>query len=263
MSTRPQAASKAVVVGARPEGATGEQEASARVREMFGGIAPRYDMLNHILSLSLDRLWRRRVAQRFSPVLDRPDARVLDVCCGTGDLTLALARKGRAVVIGSDFAHPMLVRAGQKLFSKSETAHGGRNLAGYIEADALSLPFADARFDLVTAAFGFRNLANYDRGLLELFRVLRPGGQIGILEFSEPQGALFGRFYRFYFTRVLPRIGGAISGSKFAYSYLPNSVGKFPAPEELVQRMAAAGFSEPGYELWTGGTVGLHRGTKK
>jgi demethylmenaquinone methyltransferase/2-methoxy-6-polyprenyl-1,4-benzoquinol methylase len=257
------AAAKPVAVGARPDGATGEQEASARVREMFGGIAPRYDLLNHVLSLSLDRLWRRRVARRFRKVLERADARVLDVCCGTGDLTLALARRGDASVIGSDFAHPMLVRAEQKSQSAANGDRRHGKLVGYIEADALSLPFADASFDLVTAAFGFRNLANYDRGLLELFRVLRPGGQMAILEFAEPQGAIFGRLYRFYFRRILPRIGGAISGSSFAYSYLPNSVGKFPAPQELAQRMAAAGFSEPKFELWTGGSVALHRATKK
>lgn len=253
------AGAKPVAPGARPDGATGEQEASARVREMFGGIAPRYDLLNHVLSLSLDRLWRRRVARRFRKVLERADVRALDVCCGTGDLTLALARRGSASVIGSDFAHPMLVRAGQK--TPSATKAGG-NLAGYIEADALALPFADASFDLVTAAFGFRNLANYNRGLREFYRVLRPGGQIGILEFSEPQGAIFGPLYRFYFRRILPRIGGAISGSNFAYSYLPNSVGRFPSPKELAQRMEAAGFSKPKYELWSGGSVALHRATK-
>jgi demethylmenaquinone methyltransferase/2-methoxy-6-polyprenyl-1,4-benzoquinol methylase len=258
VSAGPQAAAKAATPGARPEGATGEQEASARVREMFGGIAPRYDLLNHVLSLSLDKIWRRRVARRFRDILQRPDARVLDVCCGTGDLTIALARGGRVMVIGSDFAHPMLIRAGEK-----SAAHAKNSPRGYIEADALALPFAEGSFDLVTAAFGFRNLANYDRGLLELFRVLRPGGQIAILEFSEPRGAVFGGLYRFYFRRILPRIGGAISGSKFAYSYLPNSVGKFPAPDELARRMSAAGFSEPKFELWTGGSVALHRATKK
>lgn len=262
MNTQPQAVAKAVAPGARPEGATGEQEASARVREMFGGIAPRYDLLNHVLSLSLDRLWRRRVARRFRNLLDRADARVLDVCCGTGDLTLALARHGRATIIGSDFAHPMLVRAAGKSHTISKGKRSGGNLAGYIEADALALPFADASFDLVTAAFGFRNLANYDRGLREMFRVLRPGGQIAILEFSEPKGAVFGRLYRFYFTRILPRIGAAISGNHSAYSYLPNSVEKFPTPEELARRISAAGFAEPNYELWTGGSVALHRATK-
>jgi len=253
---------KPASLGARPEGAVGENDASARIREMFSGIAPRYDLLNHVLSLSLDRLWRRRVARRFRNVLDRSDALVLDVCCGTGDLTLALARRSRAAIIGSDFAHPMLVRALDKSRSNGKGSSSGARLVGYIEADALSLPFSDATFDLVTAAFGFRNLANYDRGLQEIFRVLRPGGQIGILEFSEPRGAVFGGLYRFYFRRILPRIGGAISGSPWAYSYLPNSVGKFPAPTELGCRMSDAGFAGANHELWTGGTVTLHRATK-
>lgn len=248
--------------GARPEGVTGEKEAAARVREMFGGIAPRYDLLNHVLSLSLDRLWRRRVANRFRDILENPAARVLDLCCGTGDLTLALARRGPAIIIGSDFVHPMLTRATEKSRAHVKGNRAGRNLAGYIEADALALPFANDSFDLVTAAFGFRNLANYDRGLTEMVRVLRPGGQIGILEFCEPTGVFFGPFYRFYFTQVLPRIGGAISGSRFAYSYLPNSVGKFPDPKALADRMKSAGFSETAYELWTGGTVALHRAKK-
>ena len=262
MNSAPQAAAKTAVPGARPDGAAGEKEASARVREMFGGIAPRYDFLNHVLSLSLDRLWRRRVVKRFRDVLDRPDARVLDLCCGTGDLTLALSRRSRATIYGSDFAHPMLIRAGQKSDS-IENRKGSRTTpARYIEADALSLPFRDASFDLVTIAFGFRNLANYDRGLREMYRILKPGGRIGILEFAEPKSALFGRLYRFYFSRILPKIGGVISGSNFAYSYLPNSVQKFPEPEELAGRVSAAGFINPTTELWTGGTVALHTAKK-
>jgi demethylmenaquinone methyltransferase/2-methoxy-6-polyprenyl-1,4-benzoquinol methylase len=257
-----QIAAKHSAAGARPDGASGEQEAASQVREMFGGIAPRYDLLNHLLSLNMDRLWRRRLARRFQHVLNHPDALVLDVCCGTGDLTLALARRGRATLIGSDFAHPMLVRAEGKSRGKRKQNQGEGNIAGYIEADALSLPFSDGGFDLVTAAFGFRNLANYDRGLRELRRVLKPGGEIAILEFSEPQGAVLGRIYRFYFTRILPRVGRAISGNSFAYSYLPNSVEKFPAPEDLAKRMSRVGFTKPSYELWTGGSVALYRATK-
>jgi demethylmenaquinone methyltransferase/2-methoxy-6-polyprenyl-1,4-benzoquinol methylase len=250
-------------VGARPEGVESEREAARHVREMFSGIALRYDLLNHVLSMSLDRVWRRRVAERFRDVLERPDARSLDLCCGTGDLTLSLLRRSRGEIFGSDFAHPMLVRAAKKSNAeRSRSKHGGR-LAGYIEADALTLPFADASFDLVTLAFGFRNLSNYDRGLHEIARVLRPGGQIGILEFAEPRGAFFGALYRFYFTKMLPRIGGIISGDASAYSYLPDSVLKFPSPEELARRMAAAGFAHARYELWTGGIVALHRGTKR
>lgn len=262
MNSLQQTATKSPAPGARPEGVAGEKEASARIREMFGGIAPRYDFLNHALSLSLDRLWRRRVVKQFRAVLDRPDARVLDLCCGTGDLTLALARNSRAAVIGSDFAHPMLIRAAQKAHAIKGGERVGTGLQGFIETDALSLPFPGGSFDLVTAAFGFRNLANYDRGLREMFRILRPGGRLGILEFAEPKSAVFGGLYRFYFSRILPRIGGAISGSRFAYSYLPSSVGKFPEVEELARRMSAAGFIEPSCELWTGGTVALHSAKK-
>jgi len=248
--------------GAQPEGATGEREASARVREMFGSIAPRYDFLNHLLSGNMDRLWRRRVVARFQSVLQRPEARVLDLCCGTGDLTIALARGGRAKVIGSDYAHPMLVRAIEKSKKYSPGGSRSENLTGYIEADALNLPYAANSFDLVTDAFGFRNLANYDRGFAEIFRVLRPGGQVGILEFNEPTGDYFGRIFRFYMKRILPRLGRIISGSKFAYSYLPASVEKFPTPDDLIAKLSAAGFTDPSYELWTGGSVALYRATK-
>jgi demethylmenaquinone methyltransferase/2-methoxy-6-polyprenyl-1,4-benzoquinol methylase len=248
--------------GAQPEGAIGERDASARVREMFGNIAPRYDFLNHFLSGHMDRLWRRRVVQRFQNVLQRDDARALDLCCGTGDLTIALARGGRAKVIGSDYAHPMLVRAAEKSKKYSPGGSSAQNLIGYIEADALQLPYAENSFDLVTDAFGFRNLANYDRGFAEIFRVLRPGGQISILEFNEPTGAYFGRVFRFYMKRILPRLGRIISGSKSAYSYLPASVEKFPTPDNLLAKLSAAGFINPTYELWTGGSVALYRASK-
>jgi demethylmenaquinone methyltransferase / 2-methoxy-6-polyprenyl-1,4-benzoquinol methylase len=248
--------------GAQPEGAIGEREASARVREMFGDIAPRYDFLNHLLSGNMDRLWRRKVVARFQNILQRADARALDLCCGTGDLTIALARGGRAKVIGSDYAHAMLVRAIEKSNNYSPGGSRSQNLAGYIEADALQLPYAANTFDLVTDAFGFRNLANYDRGFAEIFRVLRPGGQIGILEFNEPTGNYFGRVFRFYMKRILPRLGRLISGSKFAYSYLPASVEKFPTPDDLISKLSATGFINPAYELWTGGSVALYRATK-
>jgi demethylmenaquinone methyltransferase/2-methoxy-6-polyprenyl-1,4-benzoquinol methylase len=248
--------------GAQPEGAIGERDAAARVREMFGNIAPRYDFLNHFLSGHMDRLWRRRVVARFQDVLQRPEARALDLCCGTGDLTIALARGGRAKVIGSDYAHPMLVRAAEKSRNYSAGGSLSENLAGYVEADALQLPYDANSFDLVTDAFGFRNLANYDRGFAEIFRVLRPGGQIGILEFNEPTGDYFGRLFRFYMKRILPRLGRIISGSKSAYSYLPASVEKFPTPDDLIAKLTAAGFANPTYELWTGGSVALYRATK-
>jgi demethylmenaquinone methyltransferase / 2-methoxy-6-polyprenyl-1,4-benzoquinol methylase len=243
--------------GTRFDGAAGEQETSRRVREMFSGIAPRYDLLNHLLSGRLDNVWRRRVARRFAAILARPESRVLDLCCGTGDLAFALARFGPARITGADFSHAMLALARRKAAAKSE---GARSEIEFVEADALHLPFADATFDLVTTAFGFRNLANYDDGLKEIRRVLRPGGEIGILEFSEPRGKIFGALYRFYFRRILPTLGGAISGNAAAYSYLPRSVGRFPSPEELAAQMAAAGFGDVRFERWTGGTVTLHTG---
>src|ERR1700745_4134856 len=180
--------------GTRPEGARSEDDASRQVREMFTQIAPHYDLLNHLLSMQLDRVWRARVARRLRPILERPDALVLDLCCGTGDLAFSLARAGRARIIGADFSHTMLLRARQK---------SGPSMP-FLEADALRLPFADASFDLVTTAFGFRNLANYEAGLGEIYRVLKPGGTIAILEFAEPPQGFLGDLYRWYFTRVLP-----------------------------------------------------------
>lgn len=248
--------------GTRPEGAANEREAARHVREMFSRIAARYDFLNHVLSLEMDRIWRRRAAQRFRHILSQENASVLDLCCGTGDLLIALARGGRAKVFGSDFAHPMLVRAAEK-WERLRREPGGHQRPCFLaEADALALPFRDGTFDLVTAAFGFRNLANYESGLLEIRRVLRPGGEAGIVEFAEPRGAVFGLLFQFYFRSILPRLGRMISGDGSAYSYLPNSVARFPSPEELAKLMQQAGFSDVKFERWTGGTVTLHRGRR-
>jgi demethylmenaquinone methyltransferase/2-methoxy-6-polyprenyl-1,4-benzoquinol methylase len=231
---------------------------------MFSDIAARYDLLNHLLSGNLDRLWRRRTAAAFDHILRLPHARVLDICCGTGDLALALRRRAThscspgAAVFASDFAHPMLVRAVEKTRSLHASPELRTCEVGYFEADALNLPLASAEFDLVTVAFGFRNLANYDEGLSEMFRLLRPGGEVGILEFSEPSGVAFGPIYRFYCQRILPRVGAAISGNSTAYSYLPASVRKFPAPESLAGMLRSAGFTAVSYHLWTGGIVALH-----
>jgi demethylmenaquinone methyltransferase / 2-methoxy-6-polyprenyl-1,4-benzoquinol methylase len=243
--------------GTRPEGVRDETEAAAHVREMFGRIAPRYDLLNHLLSLDIDKLWRRRVARKLSAVLQDQNALVLDLCCGTGDLAFALRREAPqgAEITGSDFVPEMLVRARAKAAAAGATVE-------FIEADALNLPFADASFDLVSCAFGFRNLANYERGLREILRILKPGGAVGILEFAEPPGKVFGAMYRFYFRYVLPILGGMISGNASAYAYLPNSVSAFPAPEELRLRFERAGFVEVRFERWTGGIVTLHTGTK-
>ncbi len=231
---------------------TGTTQEGSRVREMFGRIAPRYDFLNHLLSLNIDKLWRRRVVREFRGILERPESRVLDLCCGTGDLTLALNAGGQAQVIGADFCHPMLVRAVGKFDGLGIPA---------LEADALKLPFPDRSFDLVTAAFGFRNLADYDGGLREMFRLLRPGGRLGILEFSEMTG-LLAPAYRFYFSHVLPKIGGALSGDSAAYTYLPASVSRFPSPDELASRMRDVGFQDAGYSRLTFGVCCLHVGRR-
>ncbi len=265
--------------GTRPAGAQDESVAARRVREMFARIAPRYDLLNHLLSFGLDFTWRRRTARRFRHILARPGVRVLDLCCGTGDLALALARRatgdavlrpraevgqqrisGAAEIVGADFAHPMLVRARAK--TNAGDFHGPGAVVCFLEADALQLPFADSSFDLVTAAFGFRNLANYQRGVREIHRVLRPGAEVGILEFAQPRG-LLAPWYRFYFCRVLPRIGRLVSGDDFAYSYLPASVETFPRPEDLSLLFAENGFTEVHFQLWTAGAVALHTARKK
>jgi demethylmenaquinone methyltransferase/2-methoxy-6-polyprenyl-1,4-benzoquinol methylase len=249
----------APVKGSRPEGAVTEAEASKKVRDMFAQIAPRYDLLNHLLSLQIDRLWRARAAKILKPILARPNARVLDLCCGTGDLTFSLQRAGKAHITGADFAHPMLLRAKEKGISLVSSANGAPPTPiPFLEADALRLPFASDSFDLVTTAFGFRNLANYEAGLREMHRVLKPGGTIAILEFTEPREGLLGDFYRWYFCKVLPRIGGLISGDQAAYKYLPKSVARFFRPAELSSLLAAIGFLNVNYRLWTLGTVALH-----
>lgn len=246
--------------GTRPPGANDERQAAARVQEMFARIAPRYDLLNHLLSFSLDRVWRQRTAERFLRILHRPGARILDVCCGTGDLAIALdsararvlcyAAGNRASVLGSDFVLPMLERARRKAARKRRVI--------FAAADAMNLPYPDKTFDLVTSAFGFRNLANYEQGLREFARVLKRGGELGILEFSEPVDGLLAALFRFYFRQILPRIGGAISGSADAYSYLPASVGRFPSAAELMTLIERCGFTQARYEPWNFGSVLLH-----
>jgi len=247
------------VKGTRPEGAVTEADASNKVRGMFTQIAPRYDLLNHLLSLQLDRLWRARTATRLQSILDRPGVLVLDLCCGTGDLAFALARAGKARIVGADFAHPMLVRAKEKCSVMAPQPNQPVvTPMPFFEADALQLPFAGSSFDLVTSAFGFRNLANYEAGLREIQRVLKPGGVIAILEFTEPPEGLLGDFYRWYFCNVLPRIGGLISGDRSAYTYLPKSVARFFHPPELAALMSAVGYQSVDYRVWTFGTVALH-----
>ncbi|HEV8148195.1 MAG TPA: bifunctional demethylmenaquinone methyltransferase/2-methoxy-6-polyprenyl-1,4-benzoquinol methylase UbiE [Bryobacteraceae bacterium] len=239
------------MTGTTPQGAANEQEAARWVRGMFGRIAGRYDFLNHFLSFNLDKRWRRRTVARVHEILLRPNARVLDLCCGTADLLLELRRAAPQVeILGSDFCHPMLLEAQRK------------TRCPLFESDALALPLADASLDLITIAFGFRNLANYRRGLVELHRVLKPGGTLAILEFSKPTNRAFGALYGFFSTRVLPRIGGLISGSPDAYAYLPESIRKFPGAEQLAQEVLSAGFSRVEFDRMTGGAVALHLGRK-
>jgi demethylmenaquinone methyltransferase / 2-methoxy-6-polyprenyl-1,4-benzoquinol methylase len=247
--------------GTRPEGARSEDDAARQVREMFTQIAPRYDLLNHLLSMQLDRVWRARVARRLRPVLMRPDALVLDLCCGTGDLAFSLARSAPARIIGADFSHAMLVRARAKSLLTRSSAIPASPMP-FFEADALRLPFADASFDLITTAFGFRNLANYEAGLREIHRLLKPGGTLAILEFTEPPAGLLGNLYRWYFRNVLPRIGSFLSGDRAAYSYLPASVSRFFRPAELASLITAVGYRSVEYRVWTVGTVALHTAIK-
>ena len=222
---------------------------------MFDSIAPRYDLLNHVLSCNVDRIWWSRTARCFRRILVRPEARVLDVCCGTGDMTRALLRQrpGTAEpIIAADFSPVMLHHAARKL---------PLDRVRILEADALRLPLADGSLDLIITAFGFRNLANYRDGLAEFFRVLAPGGEVGILDFSEP-GGWMGKAYAFYFRRVLPRIGALISGQGSAYTYLPESVANFPAPAAMLELMRSVGFADVSWTPYTFGIAGLWRGVK-
>jgi demethylmenaquinone methyltransferase / 2-methoxy-6-polyprenyl-1,4-benzoquinol methylase len=251
--------------GTRPEGAQTERDASRQIREMFTQIAPRYDLLNHLLSLQLDRVWRARAASRLHRILNRSDAVVLDLCCGTGDLGFALSHSGHARIIGADFSHAMLVRARQKGREQDRVPRSSRRPVSampFLEADALHLPFADCSFDLVATAFGFRNLANYETGLREVHRILKPGGTLAILEFTEPTDGLLGSLYRWYFRGILPRVGGFISGQMSAYTYLPRSVSRFFRPTELASLMTSASYGSVEFEVWTFGTVAFHSALK-
>jgi demethylmenaquinone methyltransferase / 2-methoxy-6-polyprenyl-1,4-benzoquinol methylase len=222
---------------------------------MFGAIAPRYDFLNHFLSLGRDIAWRRATARALRDVLAQPGSRVADLCCGTGDLSFCLGRYSQGLVMGTDFCHPMLAIARGK-----GGAYRGR--VQFLEADALRLPFADGSLDAVTSAFGFRNLANYARGVEEMRRVLKSGGRLAILEFSQVRWPIFGPLFRLYFRRVLPRLGAWISRVEGPYRYLPDSVARFPQQEALVEMLRGAGFHQVGYVNFTGGVAALHLAEK-
>jgi demethylmenaquinone methyltransferase/2-methoxy-6-polyprenyl-1,4-benzoquinol methylase len=226
------------------------EDHARRVRDMFARISPRYDLLNHLLSVNADKRWRRAVCEKLRPLL-RTDAQVLDVACGTGDLSIALFENIGARVVGLDFCRPMLELATQK---KPEIF--------FVEGDALQLPFEDAAFDAVTIGFGLRNLSSVESGLRELRRVLKPGGWAAVLEFSKPVVPGFRSLAAAYCTRLLPRIGGMISGSRSAYEYLPDSVSRFPDQETLSAMMRDTGFAEIGFQNLTGGIAALHTGRR-
>jgi demethylmenaquinone methyltransferase/2-methoxy-6-polyprenyl-1,4-benzoquinol methylase len=271
--------------GARPAAETTEAAAATHVQQIFNSIAPSYDLLNHLLSMGLDRRWWTRSARTFADTLQRPEARVLDLCCGTGDMTVALLKlrpqpetnpgapsirrtladgwdptnpkpaPAPAVpvpITGLDFSPQMLNRA--RLKYPTASIH-------WVEGDAMHLPYPDASFDLVTAAFGFRNLTNYAEGLTEIHRVLKPGGRVGILEANQPDG-LSGALYTLYFRYVLPLVGGLISGDFKAYRYLPASVARFPRPPQMLALLTAAGFSQARWDGYLLRAAGLYVGTK-
>jgi demethylmenaquinone methyltransferase/2-methoxy-6-polyprenyl-1,4-benzoquinol methylase len=242
--------------GAKPLGTRDEISAAESVREMFNSIAPRYDLLNHLLSANIDRLWWNRTAQRFRGILAESDAAILDICCGTGDMTMALLKhrpRGSRPILAVDFARAMLDRGAQK-FAALQPGHA---TAVALEADALHLPIKSESIDLIVTAFGFRNLANYEAGLREFHRVLKPGGRLGILDFSEP-GGLLGKIYAVYFRHVLPAIGRSVCGSDTPYNYLPASVGDFPPPPEMLALMSAIGYMDSGWQPYTYGIAGLY-----
>jgi demethylmenaquinone methyltransferase/2-methoxy-6-polyprenyl-1,4-benzoquinol methylase len=241
--------------GARPSDEPTEAAAAERVRGIFNSIAPTYDRLNHLLSMGLDRRWWSRSARAFQPILQNPQARVLDLCCGTGDMTaalLALRPANSEPITGLDFSAEMLTRARAKF--------AGAN-ALWIEGNAMHLPYADAAFDLVTSAFGFRNLTNYSAGLAEIYRVLKPGGRIGILECNQPDG-LSGLGYNLYLHHGLPLIGGLISGDRAAYAYLPASIARFPRPPQMLALMVEAGFTHCAWDAYLLRAAGLYRAVK-
>lgn len=255
--------------GARPIGTSDATQAAESVRQMFESIAPRYDLLNHVLSANIDRLWWRRAARRFRDVLACPESVILDICCGTGDLTMALLKlrpPGARPILAADFARAMLMRGAQKFGQQARQVSRNSKSADKpyaipIEADALHLPLPNTSLDLIVTAFGFRNLTNYEAGLTEFHRTLKPGGMLGILEFSEP-GGLLGKAYAVYFRRILPAIGRLICGKNGPYNYLPASVGAFPPPKEMLEMMRRAGYVDCAWQPYTFGIAGLYTATR-
>jgi demethylmenaquinone methyltransferase / 2-methoxy-6-polyprenyl-1,4-benzoquinol methylase len=242
--------------GTTPRGTANPKEAARWVKQMFAAVAPRYDLLNHVLSFNIDKRWRKRLLERVGSVLQDARSVVLDLCCGTGDVTIDLEAATLGHVLGADFCHPMLLRARSKIAARQMAA-------SVFEADAQQLPLRPESLDLITIAFGFRNLANYDAGLQEFRRVLKPGGLLAVLEFSHPANRAVRTSYGFYSKHVLPRVGAMVSGSAEAYRYLPESIERFPTAFALAERMTAAGFTEVTYELLSYGIAALHLGKNR
>ncbi len=230
---------------------------SSQIRKMFSAIAYRYDLLNHLLSLNIDRVWRRQAAAKLEAVLRDWRCRCLDLCCGTGDLALAMSRCGEAQIVACDFSHAMLQLSCWKV-SKANLSQRIR----IVEADGLKLPFRCQLFDGVAIAFGLRNLENVSQGLVEMHRVLKPGGRLVVLEFSKPTTALFDRIFQLYFFRVLPYIGNLRSHHEHAYTYLPASVKEFPDQLELAKVLVRSGFEKVSYANLSGGIAAIHWGEK-
>lgn len=234
------------------ENGSAANEHAGRVREMFSNIAARYDLLNHLLSGNIDKRWRRIVAKRVQERLTSSEPTILDLACGTGDLSLTLFEATGGKIVAADFCRPMLEIAAGKVQKKIE----------FVEGDALSLPFRENSFDVVTIAFGLRNLSSVERGLAEIRRVLKARGWLAVLEFSRPANRVVRPLFGFYFHRMLPVVGGVISGSRSAYTYLPDSVERFPDQRQLALMMEQAGFDQVTYENLTGGIAALHLGSR-
>jgi demethylmenaquinone methyltransferase/2-methoxy-6-polyprenyl-1,4-benzoquinol methylase len=241
------------------EPSRGAPRSEREVRAMFGRITRRYDLMNRVMTGGRDRAWRRLAVR--SAVGDGVE-RAIDVATGTGDLALALAAGGAASVIGVDFAEPMLRVAAGKVAPATTTATGGRSPVGWVTGDALRLPLPDASFDACTVAFGLRNMADYEGALREMARVLRPGGRLVCLELTPFRRPVVSSLFNFYFTRVVPLVGGLLSGDRDAYRYLPRSVTTFPDAEALGGLFRAAGLIDVRVRSLGGGTVALHSGTK-
>jgi len=231
---------------------------SAQIRNMFSAIAYRYDLLNHLLSFNIDRLWRRKAVSLLGDAPVRNTGLWLDLCCGTADLALEMSRRSKAQIVGCDFSHPMLQIGRQKILTRNLGAR-----IQIIEGDGLNLPFRSQTFDAIGIAFGLRNLESVTGGLSEICRVLRPGGRLIVLEFSKPTNPLFCKLFHFYFFNVLPAIGNRISKHKHAYTYLPNSVSHFPDQTELAKILVHCGFQKVGLINLSGGIAAIHYGERE